>query len=119
MTALPIALTCGDPSGIGPELSVGAWKSLGASLPFFWLGDPRHLPEAAPVVRIADPSEAADAAAKGLPVLPHDFAVPAQPGQPDPANAQGVIDVIARAVDLVHARCGCGALHQRRSTRRR
>ncbi|MGB5560090.1 MAG: 4-hydroxythreonine-4-phosphate dehydrogenase PdxA [Paracoccaceae bacterium] len=101
MSPAPIALTSGDPSGIGPELSVKAWAALGADLPFFWLGDPRHLPKGAPVVLISDPSEAAAAAAKGLPVLRHDFAAPAKPGQPDPANAQHVIDVIARAVELV------------------
>ncbi len=110
MTAAPIALTCGDPSGIGPELSVAAWKALGTDLPFFWIGEPRHLPDAAPVARISDPSEAASAARKGLPVLAHDFPSPAVPGRPDPANAQSVIDVIARGVELVqkgHASAIC------------
>ena len=101
MSPAPIALTSGDPSGIGPELAVKAWAALGTDLPFFWIGDPRHLPQDAPVTLIADPSEAAAAAATGIPVLVHDFAAPAMPGRPDPANAQNVIDVIARAVGLV------------------
>ena len=100
MTAAPIALTCGEPAGIGPELSVKAWRSLGANVPFFWIGDPRHLPKATPVVPIDDPSETRIAAAHGLPVLTHGFGGEAVPGRPDPANAQGVIDVIARAVSL-------------------
>jgi len=97
----PIALTCGDPSGIGPELAVSAWRSLGARLPFFLIGDPRHLPQGTPAALIRTPAEAVTASAHALPVLRHDFAAPARPGDPDPANAQGVIDVIARAVDLV------------------
>jgi len=101
MTVAPIALTSGDPSGIGPELSVKAWAALGTDLPFFFLGDPRHLPDDAPVALISDPSETAAASAHGLPVLAHSFAATAVPGQPDPANAQGVIDVIASAVSLV------------------
>lgn len=101
MTMSPIALTSGDPSGIGPELAIKAWENLRAELPFFLLADPSHLPADAPISLIQDPSEAVSASAGGLPLLPHTFAAPARPGLPDPANAQGVIDVIARAVDLV------------------
>lgn len=102
MTA-PIALTCGEPAGIGPEIAAACWRSLRGELPFFWIGDPAHLPADLPVVEIAAPSEAAAAMNNGLPVLRHDFPAPATPGQPDPKNAQGVIDVIARAVELVQS----------------
>lgn len=97
----PIALSCGEPSGIGPELAVKAAQKLEGNLPFFWIGDPRHLPEGTHYTEIAAPSEAHHVATGTLPVLRHDFPATARPGQPDPANAQGVIDVIARAVDLV------------------
>lgn len=100
-SALPIALTCGDPAGIGAEIALKARSELGAAVPFFWIGDPAHLPETAAFSVIARPAEAANVAAGVLPVLPHPFPRPALPGQPDPANAQGVIDVIARAVGLV------------------
>ncbi|SEP57475.1 4-hydroxythreonine-4-phosphate dehydrogenase PdxA [Thalassovita taeanensis] len=100
---LPIALSCGEPSGIGPEIAAHAWRILGDSLPFFYIGDPRHLPPGTPIAELSDPSEAAQAARHALPVLRHDFAAPSTPGQPDPANAQGVIDVIARGVDLVQS----------------
>jgi 4-hydroxythreonine-4-phosphate dehydrogenase len=101
MALAPIALTCGDPSGIGPEIALAAWRKLGARLPFFLIGDPRHLPGGAPVAPIRHPSEALSACASALPVLHHEFAAPATPGKPVLANAQGVVDVIARAVDLV------------------
>ena len=96
----PIALTCGEPAGIGPEIAVRAWESLGPRLPFFWIGDPRHLPRGTPVREIAEPRQAERAALSGLPVLVEEFAGVAVPGDPDPANARGVIDVIARAVRL-------------------
>ncbi|MBB1497284.1 4-hydroxythreonine-4-phosphate dehydrogenase PdxA [Paracoccus sp. MC1862] len=91
----PLILTCGEPAGIGPEL---APLALVAGVPFVWLGDPRHLPEGTVWAGVTAPG---DPVASGtLPVLRHDFAAPATPGRSDPANAQGIIDVIARAVAL-------------------
>ena len=97
---LPVALTCGDPSGVGPELAFAARAVLGAALPLFWIGDPRHLGFDA-FQEIASPAEAVLVPAHLLPVLPHRFASPALPGQPAPENAAGVISVIERAVALV------------------
>ncbi len=97
----PIALTCGEPSGIGPELAQKAWEALGPSLPFFWIGDPSHLPAGCPVTLIDRPGQVASAT--GLPVLPHPMQGALTPGVPNPAHAQGVIDAIARGVDLVRA----------------
>ncbi len=99
----PVALTCGEPAGVGPELAVKAWHELGADLPFFLIGDPRHLPRDVSAIEIADPAEAADAARHGVPLLAHRFAAPATAGVATPANAQGVIDVIRRGVDLVQS----------------
>lgn len=93
----PVVLTCGDPSGIGPEIAAKAWA---AGERFVWLGDPRHLPPG------TEWREVAEAAAPGpgpLPVLRHDFPAPALPGRPDPANAAGVISAVERAVRLVQA----------------
>ncbi len=103
MSRAPIALTCGEPAGVGPELAVAAWQRLGKDLPFFLIGDARHLPDGVSVIEIADPAETADAARHGLPLLVHEFAAPAVAGQPEPENAQGVIDVIKRGVDLVQS----------------
>ena len=96
----PIILTCGEPSGIGPELAIKARAALGADLPFAWMGDPRHLAPGTRWREVLSPAESADVLPAILPVLRHDFKAPAPPGQPDPKNAQGVIDVIARAATL-------------------
>jgi 4-hydroxythreonine-4-phosphate dehydrogenase len=100
---LPLVLTCGDPSGIGPEVAVKARRLLGSALPFAWIGDPRHLPQGTPFTEIAHPAQAVAVAASHMPVLPLAFAAPALPGQPDPANAAGVIAAIERGVALVQA----------------
>lgn len=96
----PVAVSCGDPSGIGPEIAAKAWDTLRGETPFLWIGDPAHLPPVVPVIPIVDPSEATSAATHGLPVLAHPFPAPATPGQPDPRNAQAVIEVISRGADL-------------------
>ena len=101
--AAPVALTCGEPAGIGPELAVAAWRALRESVPFFLIGDPAHLPDGAPSIEIDAPAQALEAQAGGLPVLRHDFDGPLTPGTPNPAHAQGVIDVIARGVSLVES----------------
>jgi 4-hydroxythreonine-4-phosphate dehydrogenase len=100
MTA-PVAVSCGDPAGIGPEIAVAAWRALGTRLPFVWIGDPRHLPDGTPVAVLGDAAGAAAASAEALPVLPVAFAAPAVPGRPDLANAAGTVAAIARAVALV------------------
>lgn len=94
----PVVLTCGDPSGIGPEIAARACL---AGQRFVWLGDPRHLPTGANWCEVSDLAELVPQ--RVLPVLRHDFAAPALPGQPDPANAASVIAVIERAVALVQS----------------
>lgn len=96
MTVRRIILTCGEPAGVGPEL---APQALASGVDFAWMGDPRHLPAGTAFTEIAAPGDPVPAGR--LPVLRHDFAAPAVPGRPDPANAAGVIGAIARAVDLV------------------
>jgi 4-hydroxythreonine-4-phosphate dehydrogenase len=99
-TQAPIALTCGEPAGIGIELAESAWSALKDDLNFFLIADPKHLPGSVPSQIIKAPQEVAGVMPKALPILPHEFAGQRTPGSPDPANAQGVIDVIAQAVDL-------------------
>lgn len=101
----PLVMSCGDPSGIGPEIAVKAWESLRGQVPFVWLGDPAHLPAGAAVEILDAPGPGSGG---GMPVLPMGFAAPARPGQPDPANAQGVIAAIARGVELVQAGAASG-----------
>ncbi len=93
-------LTCGDPSGIGPELAAKARALLGQSLPFAWIGDPRHLPDGTPWALVDTPAQAATVPEGILPcctTLPGPGpARPAGPGQ-----CRRVISAIARAVNLV------------------
>lgn len=100
MNSAPIALTCGEPAGVGLELAEKAWSALKGDLCFFLIADPNHLPGSVPHKVIDNPSEAAEVIGTALPVLAHAFSGKAVPGTPDPSNAQGVIDVIARAVDF-------------------
>ncbi len=101
MTLQPIAVTCGEPAGVGPELAVAARRAMGRDLPFFWIGDPRHLPPGTAIAPLTRPEEALAVPASHLPVLVHDFPHPATPGQPAPENAAQTIAVIERAVALV------------------
>ncbi|NOD34092.1 MULTISPECIES: 4-hydroxythreonine-4-phosphate dehydrogenase PdxA [unclassified Ruegeria] len=97
----PIALSCGEPAGIGPEIAAKAWAQLRGTCPFFYIGDVSHLPADTPVAQIEHPSQAVASCEQALPVLQLDFPAPNVPGQPDPANAPSVIDAIETGVELV------------------
>ncbi len=83
---LPLVMTCGEPSGIGPELAVKARAALGGDLPFVWMGDARHLPPGTRWREVMSPAEAAEVPAAQLPILRHDFPAPALPGHARPAK---------------------------------
>lgn len=97
----PVALTCGEPAGVGLELAEQAWRALRGEMPFFLIADPRHLIEDVPSQVISHPSEVQSVMANSLPVLPLEFAGSADKGKADPANAAGVIQAIERGVALV------------------
>ncbi|MCF2903638.1 4-hydroxythreonine-4-phosphate dehydrogenase PdxA [Octadecabacter sp. CECT 8868] len=97
----PIAISCGEPAGIGPEIAVAAWNAIGADVPMIWIGDPNHLPAGTEWQSITNVADAATA--KRFPVLERDFGPAAVAGQPNPVHAQGVIDAIADAVALVQS----------------
>ena len=103
----PVVISCGEPSGIGPEVALRAWAMLAGEIPMVWLGDPRHLPLDIPHQVIDTPAQALGVNSEALPVLAHTFAKDVRPGIPEPANAQNVIDVIARGVDLVRSGEAC------------
>jgi 4-hydroxythreonine-4-phosphate dehydrogenase len=103
---LPLALTLGEPAGIGPDLTLIIWQRR-AELqlpPFYVLGDPgfferlaRRLGLAVPIATV-EPGGAVAAFARALPVVPLDMAVTAEPGQPDASSAPAAIASIRRAV---------------------
>jgi 4-hydroxythreonine-4-phosphate dehydrogenase len=96
----PIALTCGEPAGIGPEIAVKAARVLAGQVPFFWVGDPRHLPADTAFDLIKKPDEALRITPGRLAVLAQDFGSLAKPGIPNSNHAQKVIDTIALAVRM-------------------
>jgi len=99
----PLVVSCGDPSGIGPEI-VARLTGAGADVPrFVWLGDPAHLPPGTDWAAVNAPRAALALPASVLPVLSIPFNAPARPGQPDPANAPGIITAIEQGVALVRA----------------
>ncbi len=98
MTPRPVALTSGEPAGVGPEITVKAWEALRGGHPFYWIGDADHLPATAPITRINHPSEAASVFETALPVLHVPFDAPRIPGKLQQSHAQHVIASIELAV---------------------
>lgn len=109
MTALPLALTQGDPAGIGTELTLRAWlERRERNLPAFAvIADIDHLAQVAGRLGWAVPlrrcgwTEAARLFDTALPVVPLPGGLPVEPGQPDPASAAATIASIDLAVAAV------------------
>ena len=100
-----LALTMGDPAGIGGELTLKAWAALRQSGPaFVALDDPARLRAIDPAVPIQIVSKPAEARfADALPVLPIPLTAFPVPGQGDPNNAAAVIESIEAAVRLAQS----------------
>ncbi len=112
MAALPLAVTMGDPAGIGIEITLAAWRhrATAAVPPFALLADPQAVAARAAAIGITVPiralsalSDAAGAFPHALPVLPIPLPRPAEAGTPDAANASAVIAAIETAVAAVVA----------------
>jgi 4-hydroxythreonine-4-phosphate dehydrogenase len=107
----PLAVSLGDPAGIGPEVVAKCWdhRSIFNLPPFVAVGDARSLAAVwdGPVVTIDDPRDADSAFDVGLPIL-H---IPAPdvdiPGRPSMAGAHCSLDSLELAVGL--ARSGSAA----------
>lgn len=110
-TLPPLALTMGEPGGIGPDVTLAAWSMRDALAlpPFYCLADPDMLAERARLlgidcpIELVEPAEAAACVARALPVVRLGRTVKAVPGQLDSANALAVIEAIARAVGDVRS----------------
>ncbi|MBN8924986.1 MAG: 4-hydroxythreonine-4-phosphate dehydrogenase PdxA [Rhodospirillales bacterium 69-11] len=102
----PLALTMGDPAGIGGELTLRAWLALRQTGPtFVALDDPDRLRALATRLGLDVPVRVVDAFdatgfADALPVLAVPLAAPPVPGKPDPANATAIVGAIERATRL-------------------
>ncbi len=102
----PLALTLGEPAGIGPDITFAAWRrraELGLA-PFYLLADPafvaRRAERIAPDVTIAvvEPQAAGTAFETALPVVDIGVTVSAEPGHPDRSSAPAALTAIRRAV---------------------
>lgn len=100
----PLALTMGEPGGVGGELTVKAWRALCVASPqrvFFCIDDPARLEAlGAPVAIIERPDDAAAVFPHALPVLPLGETVAAMIGGASPRTAGAVIKSIDMAVNL-------------------
>jgi len=102
----PLALTLGEPAGIGPDLAVAVWRRRAElDLPRFYLiADPDFIRRRAerlglevPIATVT-PAAAAAAFPSALPVVNLDVAVSAEPGRPDRSSAPAAIASLRRAV---------------------
>jgi 4-hydroxythreonine-4-phosphate dehydrogenase len=107
---LPLALTQGDPSGIGPELTLKAWLKTHDkpdAPPFLAVTNPDRLAAIARdldlkvPVKIVAGAEAAPAFRHALPVYALNHCVAGKPGTPDVKDAAGTIASIETCVRLI------------------
>lgn len=97
---MTVAISCGDPSGIGPEIAVKAWDALKDDLSVLWIGDPSHLPEKTRWQAVENFGDIEKICRTALPVLVQDFGSGAIPGRPNPDHASDTIKSIDKAVEL-------------------
>lgn len=102
----PLALTLGDPAGIGPEIVFKAWSQLRGSGPaFVVVGDFQALASASGsgmhmVRRVTTPKQGAEVFAQALPVLDIPLRSPVVAGQPSSAAAPAIIRWIETGAGL-------------------
>lgn len=104
----PLALTQGDPAGIGPDITLATWlrrTELGLT-PFLFIGDPNVLAMRARQLNLdvplreTEPSNACSVFGEALPVLPIPAGIDVVAGEPHVATAKGTIAAIETAVAL-------------------
>jgi len=114
---LPIAVTMGDPAGVGPLIACKAWEHAvkTGGRPFYVIAPPDVMVAAAqavwpgrapPVETIPETGNALTTFHHALPILPIDGLTPPR-GKPDAATAPAIIESIRLAVE--HTRAGKAA----------
>ncbi len=103
----PLALTMGDPSGIGPEIALKCWMSRGAEKipPFCYLGDLAQIRELAgslnwnaPIHQVSSISDAPRIFSSAFPVYDIPLAAAVTPGAPSVTNSGAILAAIKTAV---------------------
>jgi len=113
--AKPLALTSGEPAGIGPDIAIAAWLRRNELdlPPFYVLGDRALFAARAKIlglkIELADavPEDAGKVFANALPVVTTGEIATARPAQPDDSSAKAALASIRHAVD--HVRQGRAA----------
>jgi 4-hydroxythreonine-4-phosphate dehydrogenase len=112
---LPLALTFGEPAGIGPDITLMAWRMRRErDIPSFYLiADPDFIAQRARKLGFevplapTTPRDASAAFDRALPVVPLEMKATAAPGKPDDSSAPAAIASIRHAVaDVLAGRCG-------------
>ena len=104
-----LALTLGEPAGIGPDITLAAWRRRAElDLPaFYLLGDPDFVRRRARLlaldlpIAVVEPAAAAATFTSALPVVDIGVTVSAEPGRPDATSAPAATAAIRRAVSDV------------------
>lgn len=106
----PIAVTMGDPAGIGGEITIKAWikgHSPG-NYPFFLIDDPERIQNTArrmnaniPIRSINKPELANEVFGQALPILEERLGTDAAEGTSSSSNTKTIIRSIDRALDAV------------------
>lgn len=111
----PLAVSMGDPAGIGLELAARVWAERRDAPPFFFVGDPDALERAsarlglpAPKLNVVDDAANAEGSNDRLDVLHVPLAIEETPGEPDPVNASATIEAIARGVEAARGGAASG-----------
>jgi len=103
---LPLAVTMGEPAGIGGEITLKAWLDRGGGIPPFYLIDDidriaalaRRLGWPVPVRPVSAPEEALAVFREALPIAPIGTTVRASPAHPDPSDAPAILGAIETGV---------------------
>lgn len=103
----PLAVSLGDPAGIGPEVIAKCWDNRDsfALPPFVAIGDPRSLAAVwdGPIELVEDPRQADTAFDYGLPLIQLNAPQPDVPGHPSVAGAHTSLDSLEIAVGLARS----------------
>jgi 4-hydroxythreonine-4-phosphate dehydrogenase len=103
----PLAVSLGDPAGIGPEVIAKCWDYRGSFelSPFVVIGDPRSVAAVwdGPVELVEDPRQAEAAFDHALPLIQLLSAEADQPGHPSVAGAHCSLDSLEIAVGLARS----------------
>src|SRR5579884_50305 len=109
-----LAVSLGDPAGIGPEVIAKCWDdrdALGIP-PFVAIGDPRSVAAVwkGPIELVDNPRQAEAAFERGLPLIQLNAQQPDVPGRPSVAGAHASLDALELAVGLARSGSAAGVV---------